>query len=278
MPGEEGYPTYLGNRLGHFYERAGRAVALGGPEREGSVTMITAVSPPGGDLSEPVTQAALRVVGGLWALDSRLAHQRQFPAVDWPTSWSLYTRELVEWFAREGGADWDELRTGSLALLAREADLREIAGLLGADSLQDADRLVLAVGALTREHLLGQSAYEPHDASSSLAKTGALARLLRELLAEAGAALAAGAAAAEAVVRAAASAALARSSVLVMGGWCGRSRPERRRHVGAAKIRARRRRRKVKARGGGGVPARTALLEPHPAPPLASQPEHHAAR
>jgi V/A-type H+-transporting ATPase subunit A len=181
MPGEEGYPTYLGNRLGRFYERAGRVAALGSPAREGSLTLVTAVSPPGGDLSEPVTQAALRVVGALWALDSRLAYQRQFPAVDWQGSWSLYARELLAWQREHAGADWEELRTGTLARLAREAELREIAGLVGAEGLQEPDRLLLAVGALTREHLLGQSAFEPNDASSDLAKTGALARLLRDL-------------------------------------------------------------------------------------------------
>ncbi len=178
MPGEEGYPTYLGNRLGRFFERAGRVRALGAAAREGSLTMVTAVSPPGGDLSEPVTQAALRVVGALWGLDSRLAHQRQFPAVDWQGSWSLYARELAPWFAGAASGDWESLRKATLAMLAREAELREIAGLVGAEALQESDRLALATGALVREHLLGQSAYEPNDATSSLAKTAALARLL----------------------------------------------------------------------------------------------------
>ena len=193
MPGEEGYPTYLGSRLGRFYERAGRVRALGRPEREGSLTLVTAVSPPGGDLSEPVTQAALRVVGGLWALDSRLAQQRQFPAVDWGTSWSLQAETLGPWFAREAGEEWPELRRATLALLAREAELREVAALVGADALQDADRLLLGVGALAREHLLGQNAYDREDACSGLAKTAALARLLRDMRAAGEAAVAGGA-------------------------------------------------------------------------------------
>jgi V/A-type H+-transporting ATPase subunit A len=178
MPGEEGYPTYLGSRLGRFYERAGRVQALGREGREGSLTLITAVSPPGGDLSEPVTQAALRVVGALWALDSALAHQRQFPAVDWGSSWSLYTPALLPWFAAHAGAEWDGLRHDTLTLLARETELREIAGLVGAEALQDPDRLLLGVGALAREHLLGQSAFERHDAASSLLRTRSLAALV----------------------------------------------------------------------------------------------------
>jgi V/A-type H+-transporting ATPase subunit A len=192
MPGEEGYPTYLGNRLGRFFERAGRVRALGSPAREGSVSIVAAVSPPGGDLSEPVTQAALRVVGALWALDSRLAHQRQFPAVDWQSSWSLYARELAPWFAAQAGGDWEALRRETLALLLREVEMREMAGLLGADALQEPDRLLLGTGALVREHLLGQNAYEPHDAASSLLKTRALATLLRDLQERAGLAIAAG--------------------------------------------------------------------------------------
>ena len=192
MPGEEGYPTYLGNRLGRFYERAGRVRALGRPGREGSLTLVTAVSPPGGDLSEPVTQAGLRVVGALWALDSRLAQQRQFPAVDWATSWSLHAEALGPWFAREAGAEWPALRQATQELLAREAELREVAALVGADALQDADRLLLGIGALAREHLLGQNAYDREDACSGLAKTAALARLLRDMHVAGAAALAAG--------------------------------------------------------------------------------------
>ena len=177
MPGEEGYPTYLGNRVGAFYERAGRVVAAGSPDRTGAITFIGAISPPGGDFSEPVTQAALRVVGGLWALDAGLAHQRQFPAVDWEVSYSLYADALAPWFIEHCGADWPELRGAVLELLQGDRELRDIAGLVGVEALQDSDRVVLDVAALLRETLLGQSAYDPNDAVSSLEKTRALAAL-----------------------------------------------------------------------------------------------------
>ena len=177
MPGEEGYPTYLASRLGAFYERAGRARLLGEPEREGAVTLISAVSPPGGDLSEPVSQATLRVAGSLWALDADLAHQRQFPAVDWATSYSLSAERIRAWFEREVDARWGEVRAATLELLQRDAELREIAGLVGPEALQDEDRLVLLVARIVREVVLGQSAYHPHDASSAPGKTFRLAEL-----------------------------------------------------------------------------------------------------
>jgi len=177
MPGEEGYPTYLGNRLGQFYERSGRVRALGRPERAGVLTLISAISPPGGDFSEPVTQASLRVAGALWALDPELAHQRQFPAVDWETSYSLHAERLAPWFAEHAGPDWSELRRGTLELLQRERELREIAGLIGPEALQDQDRLLLDVARMVREAILGQSAFDPNDAVSSLDKTYRLARL-----------------------------------------------------------------------------------------------------
>lgn len=175
MPGEEGYPTTLGNRLGKFYERAGRIRAAGAPERVGALTIINAVSPPGGDFSEPVTQASLRVAGALWALDPGLAHQRQFPAVDWNASYSLYSEMLAPWFTTAAGAGWDELRRGVLKLLAEERELREIAGLVGPEALQDADRLRLEVARAVRNSVLGQSAFDPNDASSSIEKTRRLA-------------------------------------------------------------------------------------------------------
>jgi V/A-type H+-transporting ATPase subunit A len=175
MPGEEGYPTYLGNRLGKFYERAGRVRALGAPERDGALTVIGAISPPGGDFSEPVTQAALRVVGALWALDPALAHQRQFPAVDWETSYSLYADVTGPWFEVEVGADWADLRAGTIELLQRDRELREIAELVGPEAMLDADRLLLESARTIRETVLGQSAHDPNDASSSLEKTYRLA-------------------------------------------------------------------------------------------------------
>ena len=178
MPGEEGYPTYLANRMSRLYERAGRVESQGSAPRTGAVTFITAVSPPGGDFAEPVTQASLRVVGALWALDARLAHQRQFPAVDWDSSYSLYVDGSADWFASEGGADWSELRTETIRLLQRDRELREIAGLVGVDALEDDDRLVLEGARIAREFLIGQNAFHPHDAFSTVAKTYHLARLL----------------------------------------------------------------------------------------------------
>ena len=178
MPGEEGYPTYLANRMSRLYERAGRVESQGTPARTGAVTFITAISPPGGDFAEPVTQAALRVVGALWALNASLAHQRQFPAVDWDTSYSLYADGTTDWFSREGGSDWPDLRAETIRLLQRDRDLREIAGLVGVDALEDEDRLVLEGARIAREFLIGQNAFHPHDAFSSVIKTYHLARLL----------------------------------------------------------------------------------------------------
>jgi V/A-type H+-transporting ATPase subunit A len=183
MPGEEGYPTYLASRLGRFFERAGRVHALGSPEREGSVTIIGAISPPGGDLSEPVTQAALRVTGAVWSLDASLAHQRHFPAVDWETSYTLYADALAPWFARELGNDWAALRAEITAMLQRERELRDIAALVGPESLADEDRFDMAAAAMVREIILRQNAYHPVDRISSGRKTYALAaaaRLVRD--------------------------------------------------------------------------------------------------
>ena len=182
MPGEEGYPTYLANRMSRLYERAGRVESQGTPARTGAVTFITAISPPGGDFAEPVTQASLRVVGALWALDASLAHQRQFPAVDWDISYSLYTDSTTEWFSREGGSDWPELRVETIRLLQRDRELREIAGLVGVDALEDEDRLVLEGARIAREFLIGQNAFHPHDAFSTVSKTYHLVRLLWEFM------------------------------------------------------------------------------------------------
>ena len=182
MPGEEGYPTYLANRMSRLYERAGRVESQGTPARTGAVTFITAISPPGGDFAEPVTQASLRVVGALWALDASLAHQRQFPAVDWDISYSLYTDGTTEWFSREGGSDWPELRVETIRLLQRDRELREIAGLVGVDALEDEDRLVLESARIAREFLIGQNAFHPHDAFSTVSKTYHLVRLLWEFM------------------------------------------------------------------------------------------------
>ena len=178
MPGEEGYPTYLANRMSRLYERAGRVESQGTVSRTGAVTFISAISPPGGDFAEPVTQASLRVVGALWALDARLAHQRQFPAVDWDISYSLYTDSTASWFAEQGGADWQALRVETIRLLQRDRELREIAGLVGVDALEDEDRLVLEGARIAREFLIGQNAFHPNDAFSSVEKTYRLVKLL----------------------------------------------------------------------------------------------------
>ncbi len=192
MPGEEGYPTYLASRLGQFFERAGRARVRGRPERDGAVTIIGAVSPPGGDFSEPVTQASLRVAGAMWALDPSLAHQRHFPAVDWEASYSLYLDRIAAWFAEHGGGDWIAVREGLMTLLQRERELRDIASLVGPDALEDADRLTMDSAAVVREVVLRQNAFHPHDAASSVAKTYALASCSLEAHRSGMAALAAG--------------------------------------------------------------------------------------
>ena len=175
MPGEEGYPTSLASRTAKLHERAGRMRCLGRPEREGSVTLISAVSPPGGDFSEPVTQACLYVVGALWALDPSLAHQRQFPALDWETSYSLYADEMARAFDGLVDPRWSATRARVLDLLQRDAELREVATVVGPEALEDKDRLLLATAAALREFVLGQSAFEPNDAFSPPAKTFALA-------------------------------------------------------------------------------------------------------
>ena len=177
MPGEEGYPTYLASRLGQLYERAGRAAAAGAPPRTGAVSLVCAVSPPGGDFAEPVTQASLRVASGLWALDPALARRRQFPAVDWAQSYSLAVDGTAAWFTDAAGVDWPAVRTRVLALLQRDAELREIAGLLGHEALQDRDRAIIELARMVHDHLLGQSAYDPIDAACPVAKTGRMAAL-----------------------------------------------------------------------------------------------------
>jgi len=192
MPGEEGYPTSLANRLGKICERAGRARALGRPERTGAVTFISAISPPGGDFSEPVTQAALRAVAGLWALNADLAHQRHFPAVDWEVSFTLQGEDVLSWFEREGGTGWGVLRREIFELLQRDRELREVAGLVGPDALEDRDRLVLESARLARELLVAQSAYDPADATSPITKTHTLADLILRFHHSAEAAIASG--------------------------------------------------------------------------------------
>lgn len=173
MPGEEGYPAYLLSRLAEFYERGGRVVCLGAGEqgsspRTGSVTLIGAVSPPGGDFSEPITQNSLRVTGAFWGLDTDLARRRHFPAINWVSSYSLY--QLAPWFSRQVAADWAEQTQRARALLQRETELQEIVQLVGADALAEAEKGDLAVGRMLREDFLQQSAVSD-DAFCPLAKT-----------------------------------------------------------------------------------------------------------
>ena len=176
MPGEEGYPTSLASRLAAFYERAGRVTTLAGPE--GSITAVGAVSPPGGDFSEPVTQASLRATSALWSLSPDLAHRRHFPAVDWTESWSLDAAALAPWLAGEAGADFPALRAEARALLEREREVAEVAELVGIDALQDAERLALEAARLLREGFLRQDAWHERDASCSPRRAAAMLRVL----------------------------------------------------------------------------------------------------
>lgn len=161
MPGEEGYPAYLSARLSAFYERAGRVKTLAG--EEGSISVIGAVSPPGGDFSEPVTQNTLRIVKVFWALDAKLAARRHFPAINWLTSYSLYTSYLDDWFRKNGSEDWVELRLETISLLQKEAELEEIVQLVGSDSLPPSEQITLFTGRLIREIFLQQNAYHEVD-------------------------------------------------------------------------------------------------------------------
>ncbi len=170
MPGEEGYPTYMATRLGNFYERGGRVMTLGPEERVGSVTIASAISPPGGDFSEPVTQASMRVTGALWALDASLAHRRHFPAINWKMSYSLYTDHLQEYFAREIGADWTKKRDDAMAILQKEEELQEIVQLVGLDAIPDNERIIMETSKMIREGFLAQNAFHDVDAFCPLAK------------------------------------------------------------------------------------------------------------
>jgi len=167
MPGEEGYPAYLAARLAEFYERAGRVICLGsredqgGEHRMGSVSVVGAVSPPGGDFSEPVTQNSMRVASTFWALDYDLSRRRHFPAINWTRSYSLY--DFTDWFEREVSTDWDELAREAMALLQREVELLEIVQLVGPDALAEAERAELAIARMLREDFLQQSAFHEID-------------------------------------------------------------------------------------------------------------------
>jgi V/A-type H+-transporting ATPase subunit A len=170
MPGEEGYPAYLGTRLASFYERAGRAVVLGSEGREGSITAIGAVSPPGGDLSEPVSQNTLRVTKVFWGLDANLAYQRHFPAINWLLSYSLYTEKLDEFWDAKFDDEWSALRIEGMTLLEEEDKLREIVRLVGIDALSKEERMVLDTAKSLREDFLHQNAFHEVDTYASMEK------------------------------------------------------------------------------------------------------------
>ena len=163
MPGDEGYPAYLGSRIAEYYERAGRVIALGSEGREGSISAIGAVSPPGGDTSEPVTQNTLRFFKIFCALDAALAQRRHFPSVDWLTSYSLYNTEIGEYMDAHTHSDWSEKVQHAMNLLLKESELEEIVRLVGLDSLSESDRLPMAVGESLREDYLQQNAFDDVD-------------------------------------------------------------------------------------------------------------------
>ena len=180
MPGEEGYPAYLGSRLAQFYERAGRVVTCGKDDVEGSLSVIGAVSPPGGDISEPVAQATLRIVKVFWGLDSALAYKRHFPAINWLTSYSLYVDTMSDWFCDKVTPDWMEKRTRIMQMLQNEAELEEIVKLVGMDALSSPDRLVLETARSIREDFLHQDAFHEVDTYTSLEKQYMMMSLVLE--------------------------------------------------------------------------------------------------
>jgi V/A-type H+/Na+-transporting ATPase subunit A len=179
MPGEEGYPAYLGRRVAEFYERAGRVVTLSPDGRRGSVTVVGAVSPPGGDTSEPVSQNTLRVARVFWALDASLAARRHFPSINWLQSYSLYGQDLSPWYREHLSGEFVTLRQKALGLLQKEAELQEIVQLVGVDALPEREKATLDVARMLREDYLQQSAYDPVDTFTSIQKQ---LRMLRAIL------------------------------------------------------------------------------------------------
>ncbi len=178
MPGDEGYPAYLSSRIAEFYERAGTVVCLGDTERRGSISAIGAVSPPGGDISEPVSQATLRIVKVFWGLSAQLAYKRHFPAIDWLQSYSLYIDKLEDWFNDNVSPEWDSLRAKAMLVLQQEAELNEIVQLVGMDALSWKDRLTMEVARSIREDYLHQNAFDEVDTYTSLDKQFMMLRLI----------------------------------------------------------------------------------------------------
>ena len=178
MPGEEGYPAYLGTRISSFYERAGRTKCMGSEDREASLSVIGAVSPPGGDLSEPVTQNTLRTVQVFWSLQDKLAYKRHFPAIDWLTSYSLYLSGLSEYYKKNINEDFIELRSQAMGILQEESELEEIARLVGIDALSNQERLVLETARSIREDFLHQNAFDEVDTYTSIKKQYRILKLI----------------------------------------------------------------------------------------------------
>ncbi|MBN2374238.1 V-type ATP synthase subunit A [bacterium] len=178
MPGEEGYPAYLATRLADFYERAGRVITIGTENRNGSLTAVGAVSPPGGDLSDPVVQGTLKIVKVYWGLDDKLAYKRHFPAINWLQSYSLYHDTLEEYFGKEAAEDWKANRVKAMGILQKEAELEEIVRLVGKDALSQEDQLTLEVAKSIREDFLHQNAFVEEDSYTSLTKQYWMLRLI----------------------------------------------------------------------------------------------------
>ena len=178
MPGEEGYPAYLASRLAQFYERAGRVHTIGTEPKESSITVVGAVSPPGGDLSEPVTQNTLRICKVFWALDASLADKRHFPSIDWLQSYSLYVDSIQDWWANEVGENWRAVRDRAMSLLQRESELQEIVQLVGPDALPDSDQVSLETARMLREDFLQQNAFDDVDTYCPPAKQFAMLKII----------------------------------------------------------------------------------------------------
>ena len=178
MPGEEGYPAYLAGRLSEFYERAGRGMTHS--DKEGSITVVGAVSPPGGDLSEPVTQNTLRIVRVFWALDTKLRERRHFPAINWLTSYTLYDKQMKEWFSSNVAEDFPPLREWSMQVLQKESELQEIVQLVGSDALPDEQKFIMEVAKMLREIFLQQNAFHPVDTYCPMDRQYAMLKLIRK--------------------------------------------------------------------------------------------------
>ncbi len=189
MPGEEGYPAYLGSRIASFYERSGNVVCLGSDGREGSLSLIGAVSPPGGDLSEPVVQATLRVVKVFWGLDDKLAFSRHFPAINWLTSYSLYQDVIDDYANQSYDKDWETLRKRAMTILQRESELEELVRLVGIDALAHDDRLLMQAAKMVREDFLHQNAFDERDSYTSMTKQLNLLKVILHYFDEARAAM-----------------------------------------------------------------------------------------